>query len=449
MRVFVYAAVPILYLTQLFMNVRIIDTLILTFAILSIVFSFKQANRLYRTVGCIFLLIGIWLWSYSSFELDILRTAFHQMAGILGLFVVLPFIQSIIRVGKYDKSMNKLLHYRVQTVHGVYCRTSLGVYILSVFLAIAAIPIGAHSFGKKIPVITNELKQHFLNSSMIRPFALALFWSPIEMVVLVGVDVTNADYGVILPILLGVSICFLTFDWFLQRKKYTILIHEFEEKPIEAFPKKELQKSGQLLLVILVLFAMVMLTNRLLGFGMLISIIFILAPFSLIWSMCIRKFPILIRRLKKTWPEGVIKMANFNILFLSASFFLTMVQKSPVFSFLNEILVTQFDFMHLFIFCIFVSLVLWFLSYLGIHAVVLIVLLAQILNPFFIGNENGLAFLLIATLLALLMVNPFNVVSSMMTNIIGINPIRLVRWNLGYTICLIITVDVIAYLLLL
>ncbi len=53
---------------------------------------------------------------------------------------------------------------------------------------------------------------------------------------------------------------------------------------------------------------------------MLISIILILAPFSLVWSMSIRKFPILIRRLKKAWPEGVKKMANFNILFLSASF---------------------------------------------------------------------------------------------------------------------------------
>jgi len=449
MKVFVYAAVPILYILNLFLNLFVCDLLIMIFAILSILLSYRQANRLYSTVGTIFLVIGLGLWSYSSFRLELLLTSFHQMAGILGLFVVLPFIQSIIRVGRYDKSMNKLLHYRVQTVHGVYCRTSLGVYILSVFLAIAAIPIGAHSFGKKIPVVVNEVRQRFLNSSMIRPFALALFWSPIEMVVLIGVDATHADYEVILPILMGISLIFLMSDWLLQRRQYNLSIHQDQVEPFIEFPRKEITKSLQLLLAILLLFGMVVLVNRVFGYGMLISIIFILAPFSLVWSVCIRKLPLLLRRLKRTWPEGVEKMANFNLLFLSASFFLTMVQKSPISELLNRILVAQFNYMHLFIFCIFVSLMLWFLSYLGIHAVVLIVLLANILNPFFIGNENGLAFLLIATLLALLMVNPFNVVSSMMTSILGIHPIKLVRWNLGFAVCLILAVDLIAYMLLL
>jgi len=132
-RIVVYSSVPALYTTNLFVASTRIDAWIAAAACLSILMSFGRARRLYRAIGIVFLAAGVAFILAEPIRPESLTRAFHPMAGVLGLFLVLPFIQGVVRVGKYDAAMSRLLLLRVRTLHGVYCRASLGMYMLSVF----------------------------------------------------------------------------------------------------------------------------------------------------------------------------------------------------------------------------------------------------------------------------------------------------------------------------
>ena len=447
-RVIVYASVPALYTANLFVGSPEADVCIAAAACLSILMSFGRARQLYRAIGIVFLAAGAALFLAEPIRPETLTRAFHPMAGVLGLFLVLPFIQGVVRVGKYDAAMSRLLLLRVRTLHGVYCRASLGMYMLSVFLAIAAIPIGTQSFGKNVPGLAGERKLRYLNRALVRPFALALLWSPVEMLVVVGVDATGADYASVFPLLFGFSFFVLAVEWGLRKREYGIEVEVVPKNDGGASAREDIRSSVQLIAAIALLFAAVAACGAWLKQGMIVAIVCTLAPFTFIWSLGIRKSQELRRMLRATWAPAAERMADFNVLFLSAGFLFTAFQASPAAASLNRIVVERHSELPLLAFCLFVSLLLWGLTYLGMHPVVSLALMAEVMRPMFAGQEAGLAFLLIASLIVMIPVNPFNVVSAMLTSGIGLHPFAMVRWNIGHALGMLAVVDVTACLLL-
>ena len=447
-RVIVYASVPALYTANLFVGSPEADVCIAAAACLSILMSFGRARQLYRVIGIVFLAAGAALFLAEPIRPETLTRAFHPMAGVLGLFLVLPFIQGVVRVGEYDAAMSRLLLLRVRTLHGVYCRASLGMYLLSVFLAIAAIPIGTQSFGKDVPGLAGERRLRYLNRALVRPFALALLWSPVEMLVVVGVDATGANYASVFPLLFGFSLFVLAVEWGLRKREYGIEVEAVAKNDGDASAHEDIRSSVQLIAAIALLFVAVAACGAWLKQGMIVAIVCTLAPFTFIWSLGIRKSQELRRMLRTTWAPAAERMADFNVLFLSAGFLFTAFQASPAAASLNRIVVERHSELPLLAFCLFVSLLLWGLTYLGMHPVVSLALMAEVMRPMFAGQEAGLAFLLIASLIVMIPVNPFNVVSAMLTSGIGLHPFAMVRWNIGHALGVLAVVDVTACLLL-
>lgn len=73
---------------------------------------------------------------------------------------------------------------------------------------------------------------------------MALFWSPVELLVIASIDQLNANYLVLLPILLVTSLVYLYVDWLLHRKKYTIPLGELNIERKGVFNKKDALKVG-------------------------------------------------------------------------------------------------------------------------------------------------------------------------------------------------------------
>jgi len=299
-----------------------------------------------------------------------------------------------------------------------------------------------------VPGLAGERKLRYLNRALVRPFALALLWSPVEMLVVVGVDATGANYTSVFPLLFGFSLFVLAAEWGLRKREYGIEVDAVPENDGGASAREDIRSSVQLIAAVALLFVAVAACGAWLKQGMIVAIVCTLAPFTILWSLGIRKSRELRRMLRATWAPAVERMADFNVLFLSAGFLFTAFQASPAAAGLSRIVVERHGELPLLAFCLFVSLLLWGLTYLGMHPVVSLALMAEVMRPMFAGHEAGLAFLLIASLIVMIPVNPFNVVSAMLTSGIGLHPFAMVRWNIGHALGMLAIVDVTACLLL-
>ncbi len=448
-RILIYAAFPLIYVINMFFDLKIFNILIFILACFALILSFSKARRFYTLMGAIFLFIGLLLFFVSDTPSGILSEAFHPMIGVIGFLLVLPFIQAIIRIGTYDVSLYQFLQHRVKTLHELYGRASIGVYILSIFLAIAAIPVSAQSFGKRITALKGEARKRFISNFLSRSYGFGWTSSPVEMAVLIVLDGTNANILIVFSIFMVISAVLLFVEWYAQKRHYQHIPLENSEEETVSFPKDDFVKTIQFIVAIVVFLLSVLLVNTILDKGIVIAIIFILFPFCFLWSLFIRKPKEFLQEVRSVWPQSAENMSDFNMLFLSAGFFVTMVQASPLLDLLNELLVSQFHYLPVIVFCLFISLLLWLLTYLGVQLLVLLALFASILQPIFAGHENALAILLIGVSMPLILINPFSVNTNILASVLRVHVATFIRWNLGFALRYILLINIIVFLLML
>jgi len=444
-RMLIYIILPFIYVANLFFKSSGWDWFITILAAISVLISVVSVRSIYLVSSLVFIATGTAIYaSYPITSMDLNRS-FHSTIGVLGIFLVIPFIQFMIHIGKYDKSLNRLITYRVRQVSGIYRRISFGTYLLAIFLTIATLPVGVHTFSKKLPFIKGEEKQIFLSRAMLRAYSLALLWSPVELIVVVTVDYTHTQYLILLPLLLASSVVTLGVDWLVQGKHYSQPLAA-SAVPIQAGAiRRDVRKLAQLLLAVILLLLVVLYVDHWLKTGLLVAIILTLLPFSFVWSLCLRKSRHFGIYVKNQWMGSVKGLPNFHAMFLSAGFLISMAQRSELSTYLSDFLHYSSDHLHLFVFLLLISGLFWILSFSGFHAVVTIILLTEILLPAFAGFEHVLSLVLIGTQMSLITISPFNVATSMMSSLIQVSPLRLVQWNVLYAACFVVGFDAFAY----
>lgn len=445
MRIFVYSLIPVLYIGNLFWHLPAFDIVLTILAVIAISVSLLHVHRLYLFSSLLFLTAGVLISVYSNVPLSEWFRAFHPMMNVLGIFLVIPFIQGIMKTGRFDKSMKQLICYRLRGGDDLYRRTSLATYLLAVFLTIATLPVGIQSFGKAAGVLEKPGDKLFLSHAMLRAYSLALLWSPVELLVVVSMDQTRGNYLLLLPILLSISLIYLLLDWSLHKRKYSGLASKPVFAAESSLLKLHLIKAGQLILAIVILLILVLLTDHFLHLGMMVAITLVLAPFSLIWSMMLNKLSLFLRLLRKMWVPAMRKTANFYAVFLSAGFFITMGQKSILFDYVNRFVQYQMVHLPLLLFFSLLALLFWLMSFTGFHSVVTITLLANIVVPLSPGMSDSLALLFVGSAISLLMVSPFNMATSIMATLLDTGPVNLIRWNYPFAVAFVTAAVLAAY----
>lgn len=150
-------------------------------SIVVIISTVNKAPLLYRSVGLVFLLLGIIVvWTEDLLSLNVLMH-FNSLMGLLALFFVLPFMNAIIRIGRYDRTLSRMIGKKTNDVGTLYKKTSFATYVLTVFLNVATVPIIVSSVRDKLKDFGTAFSQVFFTHSILRPYALVLFWSPTEI----------------------------------------------------------------------------------------------------------------------------------------------------------------------------------------------------------------------------------------------------------------------------
>lgn len=428
----VYSLLVVLYIISQFAFASVLNWAIGILALIALIYSSSKAKGTYLISGIIFLIIGLALFLFNRLPWYTFLLHFKPMLGLLSLFLILPFISSLLRVGHYDKNLSTLLEDKVSTLDGLYRRSFIVGFVLGLFLNIAILPLLIGSLKNRLSQLPSMVRNKFYSQNLPRAFFLTITWSPMEVMVSLSLDITKVEYFHILPIIVlmvGVSIAL---DWSLSALKYRkIRIAEQPDHGIEI--RKIFKQTYRLGIMLFVLILLISLTKALLHKGFLLSVVLVLIPFSLVWTVMIRKPRRYWAIAVPAWKERTRGLANYFFMFLSAGFFIEMVAASGLMSVMQP-LFTQVSEHALLLYMLIAG---YFLgtSLIGLHPLVSITFLAGLLQPLLaVVNPVPLTVVLISCSLTPTMYSPYNVTVSILADQLKVNPYRIGLWNIPFAL---------------
>jgi hypothetical protein len=440
---YTYIALIVLYVLSVFIEVVFLQYAVGLVAIFALIVSFKRAKGLYFYSGLIFLIIGIILFFFQHASWHSFFLSFDSMLGVMSLFVVLPFLNSIIRVGHYDTNLNLLLRKDTNRMDQLYRRSFLVSHILGLFLNIATLPLLKNSLQHTLKQLPTEKANAFLSQSLLRGYALCLSWSPMEVMLIASLDMTGKSYYEVLLPMICIVLLFWMIDYILSFYKY----REFGLHIADALQPSSSKVRRKLLEMVFMLIVFILLTSLFQFFfqkGYLVSVVVLVIPISILWALLIKKPKRYFQITIPHWKERTFGLSNYFFMFLSAGLFVNMLSESGGLSFLQTAFSRVSGNMLLFYFMIGLYFLVTSLS--GFHPLVSITLLAEMLRPILPNISSiSLTIVLITCSLATVMYSPFNLSVSIMSDLLRINPFKIVRWNLPFALLYMVIGIFIAY----
>lgn len=197
-----YSSILIINLITLLIGYSNLDLVLSILAIIMLITAFIKATILFKILGIIFVIIGslLYLTTPTSFieTVKVLKDNFP----LLTLFMMLSWMNSIVKSGRYDYLLSKIMRSNTKDIGTLYNRTSLATFSLATFLNLPAITISQDIIKSNLTSVPQRMRNRFINMASVRSYAMALLWSPLEVIVAVGIFVTNVKYIQVLPWLL-------------------------------------------------------------------------------------------------------------------------------------------------------------------------------------------------------------------------------------------------------
>ena len=441
-RLYLYTFLIILFIVASLFPNHILFLFIGITANITIFVSLFHARGLYLYSGIIFYIVGVILFFINDLTLESFFLQFDSMLGMLSLFMVLPFLNSLILVGRYDKNLQSILGHKVYHLGDLYKRGGIVTHILGLFLNIATIPLLIQSLRNSLKFYSKKFTDKYYTKNLLRAYALCLMWSPMEIMIIKSLEITDSDYIIIVPFLIIFTSFMLYLDTTFGKRKYAHIPIENTDGSLSIH--RIIKKIAELFMLLLLLVVAVTILNYIVGQGYLFSLVLLIIPISFIWAMKIRKMKRYIVYVIPNWKRNTMGQANLFFMFLTAGFFVNMVSETKVLAILQHIF-TAVSTQTLYLY-ILIGLYFLMTAFIGFHPLVSIVLLAEILQPVLSEISSiPLAFVLIICSLSTVMYSPFNVSLSILSNIIKRNSFQVSFWNLPFSLFLITISIIFAY----
>jgi hypothetical protein len=422
-----YTALVFLNILSVFINSANLNYILGLLVIICIALSFSGAFPMFKLFSSFFIISSCIFYSMTSIALIEIPHYMASTVPLISLLYVLPFINNIFRVGRYEGNINQLLKFQIRNMGEMYYRVSLANYLMCLFLFVAALPLVYNSYKKSLTGLSVRLGHQFSSNVLLRGFALAMVWSPIEILVALSVELTETSYLSVLPWLLLLSIVYILVDWsfgYIRYRKHPVLIQDTHPVNIYAVFKN----IGLLLLILLLFISVVIAAHHVLALSFFMAIVITIIPFTLIWALVISKIKLYLRYSFLIWKKRTPNLNNVMLIFLPLGFFNTMITESSViysiqqpFILLSATPILLFIAIHLT--CLLSSLI-------GIHPLVTLSLFGVIIHPLLtVINPVSLAIVLITAGLSTAAVGTFNTTVTIANSILRVNPFQLIRWN--------------------
>jgi len=430
-----YSFVFALSIMNVFIESDVINYIIGILAIIMVIVSFSRASRLFKILSGSFLLIGGYIYFSSGESLLALPSILTNNMLLLALLCMLPWMNSIVRSGRFDRTINELMRVNVSDLGKLYTRSSATTLILAAFLNLSAATISQSVLKDTLSDIDKKVKKSFISLSTLRGFSLALVWSPLEILLATSISVTGVSYGAILPWLLLIVAIVFTVDAIWGRfhfKKYSYINDEPVKEKVTN--NKDLRKKIVHLATALILFlTLVIVIGNLFNLDFSLTVTLLILPFSFVWSIIMKRRKTFWTIGWNSWKEKTNTMQNFILLFISLSLFSYSIGNTTFLEVIQEPLMTISEYPLLIFFLI--QIVFIFLSMFGIHPLGTIGILGSLLTTLLnFYNPLSIAIVMVTSAVATLTVGTYGLVVTLTSMNLDYSPYRITLSNLVYSL---------------
>ena len=444
-----YAFVLSIHIANIFIGSESLNYIIGLFAIIMLIVSFQGASKLFRRLSASFIVVGGYLFSTTGESILTIPSILTSNMALLTLLAMLPWMNSVVRSGRFDRSLNTLMKVNVSDLGKLYTRSSATTLTLSAFLNLSAASISQDVLKGNLSHLDKKLRDSFISTSTLRGFSLALLWSPLEILLALSIFVTGVSYVSILPWLLLIAILTFALDSLWGRyhfKKYSYESPDVLQQgniKVEGLAKKIIQLASALVLFLV----LVIVCGTIFDVDFILTVTLLIFPFTLIWSLVMKRGRSFWVIGWNTWKMKTNTMQNFIILFISLSFFSNSISKATFLEVIQKpiLYVSEYPLLVFFI----IQVLFIFMSMFGIHPIAtigilggLIVTLLEVYNPL------SLAIVMVTSSIATLTVGTYGLVVTMTAMNTNQSPYRITLNNLPYSLVYGGIGTVVAYFLL-
>ncbi|WP_280771012.1 hypothetical protein [Salipaludibacillus daqingensis] len=430
-----YSTVLISYVINVFIGIEAVNYIIGLIAIPMLLVSFLGASNLFRLLGSLFLMTGLFLFIQSGLPLQEAFLFFTDNLRLLALLAVLPWMNSVVRAGRFDRRMNQLMKANVSDLGKLYVRSSITTYTLISFINLSALTLTQGVLLQNLSNLSKKLKDTFISQTTLRAFSMALVWSPMEIIVAISVDATGVGYVTILPWLLLISLITMVIDNIWGRYYYGKLPYHAPSNAVgRSFSVKTIIfQISQLFGALVTFLFIIVFTSSLLDLNFILTVTLVILPFSFIWSIVMKRVRSFITIGWNTWKVRTNGMQNFVVLFVSLGFFSNSLNATPALEAIQHPFMAMAEYPLVILF--FIQMTYLLLSMIGIHPVATIGVLMEVVTPLYQDiNPLSIGIVLITGALATATVGTYGVTVTMTSMNTQQNPYRITLKNMPFAL---------------
>lgn len=444
-----YAAVIIVYIINIFLQLEIFTSFLSWAAILLLVVSFPGAPRLFKILGTFFMAMGFYFHLSTGGSLLEIPALLTDNYALLALLMMLPWMKSIVESGKFDRQLSRILEMNVEDLGKLYPRSLFTSVLLTSFLSLSAAPIAQSVLRKNLKDLEQRRRNKFISKATLRGNSLALVWSPLEVLVALSIFITGVAYVELLPWLLLIAVTMFLVDavWnrFMLRKQKLNTEHMLVLNKDQI--RLMVHKMIHMLTALSIFLASVIFVGNVTGFDFILTVTLIIFPFAFLWAVWLKRVRRFLVLGWHTWKAKTNTMQNFFVLFITLSFFANSLGETELLAVLRSS-IEAYSEVPLVIFVIIQgSFIL--MSIFGVHPIATIGILSGV-APVILETISpmSLSILLITSSIATLTVNTYGLFVQMTAVNIGENPYRISLYNLSFAFLYCLTGMIVAYILL-
>jgi hypothetical protein len=287
----------------------------------------------------VFLTLSLILFIKYSLSFEVLVTGVNSMLAVAAIVAVLQVFGLPIKVGNYDKALEKFLRTKYKRQVSLYVFLKLITHVLASFMIFGSVPMLFTIFHESLKKMVYKPKR-FLATAMGRSFSLVLFWAPGAINVILVLEVTGVQWlQVILP---GVFLAFLgLLTSVIFEKKLYLKNHPVLNAGNPVSDDYNEADDGMKKIIILVMISLLLIIAIVLmeNLQMLTSSTRVIAAgfvIAMIWMWRYRRNPELALAWRTYWEKTILVSNDLAALFIAMGIFAEAVHQAGLISYLQS-----------------------------------------------------------------------------------------------------------------
>ncbi len=387
---------------------------------------------MFKILGFILLAFGTFFFLSSDVKVTEVPAFFSGNVGLLFLISMLPWMNSVVKAGRYNKLLQALLGGNVKGMGSLYVRSEVTMVSLAAFLNLSSAAISQDLLRNQLKGVKSKVRKSFIAMSTLRGYSLALLWSPLEILLATSIFITGANYLQVLPWMLLVALLGFIFDAGLGKMMFRK--HQVPQQTAAAKSLGENKKRLVEFIVALVLFLIVVVfLANVVHFAFLFSVTVAIFPFAFIWSVLMKRRKSFLNIGFPTWKQQTNHLNNFIVLLLTLSFLTEALNASPYLQYLQDPIVALKG--HPLLIMLFIQAAFLCMTVLGVHPLATMGIFGGV-SQLLMGALPSvtLTILLASCAIATVPSAPYGLIVTITSVGLRMNPYQIVLRNLPYSI---------------